>query len=75
MRGRNTILFSLLTVAVGLLFVADIAVGSVAIPLRDVAAALTGGKTDASLRNIIIDIRLIKAIMPDHARAALTASG
>lgn len=45
MRGRNTILFSLLTVAVGLLFVADIAVGSVAIPLRDVAAALTSGET------------------------------
>lgn len=75
MRGRNTILFSLLTVAVGLLFVADIAVGSVAIPLRDVAAALTGGETDASLRNIIIDIRLIKAIMAVLAGAALSASG
>lgn len=75
MRGRNTILFSLLTVVVGLLFVADIAVGSVAIPLRDVAAALTGGETDASLRNIIIDIRLIKAIMAVLAGAALSASG
>lgn len=75
MRGRNTILFSLLTVAVGLLFVADIAVGSVAIPLRDVAAALTGGETDASLRNIVIDIRLIKAIMAVLAGAALSASG
>lgn len=75
MRGRNTILFSLLTLAVGLLFVADIAVGSVAIPLRDVAAALTGGETDASLRNIIIDIRLIKAIMAVLAGAALSASG
>lgn len=75
MHGRNAILFSLLTVAVGLLFVADIAVGSVDIPLRDVAAALTGGETDASLRNIIIDIRLIKAIMAVLAGAALSASG
>lgn len=75
MHGRNAILFSLLTVAVGLLFVADIAVGSVDIPLRDVAAALTGGETDASLCNIIIDIRLIKAIMAVLTGAALSASG
>lgn len=75
MHGRNAILFSLLTVAVGLLFITDIAVGSVDIPLRDVAAALTGGETDASLRNIIIDIRLIKAIMAVLAGAALSASG
>lgn len=75
MHGRNAILFSLLTVAVGLLFITDIAVGSVDIPLRDVVAALTGGETDASLRNIIIDIRLIKAIMAVLAGAALSASG
>lgn len=75
MHGRNAILFSLLTLAVGVLFVADIAVGSVDIPLRDVAAVLTGGETDASLRNIIIDIRLMKAIMAVLAGAALSASG
>lgn len=75
MHGRNAILFSLLTVAVGLLFMADIAVGSVAIPLRDVVAALTDSETDASLRSIIIDIRLIKAIMAVLAGAALSASG
>jgi len=65
----------MLTIAVGMLFVADIAVGSVDIPLRDVIAALTGGETDESLRNIIIDIRLIKAVMAVLAGAALSASG
>lgn len=75
MRGRNAILFSILTIAAGLLFVADIAAGSVDIPFRNVIAALTGGETDESLRNIIIDIRLIKAVMAVLAGAALSASG
>ncbi len=75
MRGRNAILFSILAIAVGLLFVADIAVGSVDIPFRNVVAALTGRETNESLRNIIIDIRLIKAVMAVLAGAALSASG
>lgn len=75
MQHRNTILFTVLTVAIVALFVADIALGSVDIPLRAVVASLTGGEVDASLRSIVLDIRLIKAIMALLAGAALSASG
>lgn len=75
MQRRNTILFTLFAVAVGVLFVADIALGSVDIPLCDVVAALTGGEIDASIRSIVLDIRLVKAIMALLAGAALSASG
>ena len=75
MRRHRGILFSLLAAATALLFVADIAVGSVAIPLRDIAAALTGGETEASTREIVVDIRLMRAIMAVLAGTALSASG
>lgn len=75
MQRRNTILFTLFAVTAGALFVADIALGSVDIPLRDVVAVLTGGKADASVRSIVLDIRLVKAIMALLAGAALSASG
>lgn len=75
MQHRSTILFTVLTVAIVALFVADIALGSVDIPLRAVVASLTGGEVDASLRSIVLDIRLIKAIMALLAGAALSASG
>ena len=61
--------------AIVALFVADIALGSVDIPLRAVVASLTGGEVDASLRSIVLDIRLVKAIMALLAGAALSASG
>ena len=63
MRNRSTILFCTLSALVVLLFVADIAVGSVNIPLRDIWATLTGGECDAVTAKIIIDIRLIKAFV------------
>lgn len=75
MQHRSTILFTVLTVAIVALFVADIALGSVDIPLRAVVASLTGGEVDASLRSIVLDIRLIKAIMALLAGAALSVSG
>lgn len=75
MQHRSTILFTVLTVAIVALFVADIALGSVDIPLRAVVASLTGGEVDASLRSIVLDIRLVKAIMALLAGAALSASG
>lgn len=75
MQRRNTILFTLFAVAAGVLFVADIALGSVDIPLRDVVAVLTGGKADASVRSIVLDIRLVKAVMALLAGVALSVSG
>lgn len=75
MRNRSTILFCILSALVVLLFAADIAVGSVNIALSDIWAALTGGECDAVTARIIIDIRLIKAIIAILAGAALSVSG
>lgn len=75
MRNRSTILFCILSALVVLLFAADIAVGSVNIALSDIWAALTGGECDAVTARIIIDIRLMKAIVAIFAGAALSVSG
>ena len=59
-----------------LLFMADIAVGSVSVPLRDVWGALTGSpEVSAVSRAIIVDIRLLKAVVALLAGAALAVSG
>lgn len=63
MRSRSTILFSILiTLTVGL-FLLDLAVGAVNIPIRDVWAALTGGNCSRATEKIVLNIRLIKAIV------------
>lgn len=75
MKSRTTILFILFTAAVAVLFAADIAVGSVSIPIRDVWAALTGGECDPTTARIIRDIRLMKAVVALVAGTALAVSG
>lgn len=75
MKSRTTILFILFTAAVAVLFAADIAVGSVSIPIRDVWAALTGGECDPTTARIIRNIRLMKAVVALVAGAALAVSG
>lgn len=75
MRGRSTILFTILVVLILLLFVVDMMVGSVGISVRDVVAALTGGECDTMTRKIVVDIRLMKAVVAILAGAALSVSG
>jgi iron complex transport system permease protein len=58
-----------------LLLAIDIMVGSVGIAIGDVWAALTGGDCDPITRKIILDIRLMKAIVAILAGAALAVSG
>ncbi len=72
---RTTYLFVLLTVLALLLFVADMAVGSVDIPLRDIWAALTGGECNPVTAKVVLDIRLVKAVVAILVGAALAASG
>ena len=75
MRSRSTILFSILiTLTVGL-FLLDLAVGAVNIPIRDVWAALTGGNCPPATKKIVLNIRLIKAVVALLAGAALSVSG
>ncbi len=74
MKGRSTILFTLLVALCAVLFVVDIAVGSVAIPLSEVVSALCGGGSE-QVRSIVLDIRLVRSVMAVLAGAALAVSG
>ena len=72
---RTTFLFTALGLLTAALFIADLAVGSVAVPLGDIWAALTGGSCDPATSDIILKIRLLKAVTALFAGAALAAGG
>ena len=75
MQKRNTILFSSLAILVVVLFAIDMMVGSVSISAHEIWCAITGGECDPTKAKIIIDVRLIKAIVAILAGAALAVSG
>ena len=75
MKQRSTTLFIILSLLLVILFVLDLLIGSVHIPLRDILGALFGGDVDASTRLIVLDIRLIKAIVAILTGMALSVSG
>ena len=75
MRSRSAILFATLAALTLFLFLLDLAVGAVAVPLGDVWAALTGGDCPRATAKIILNIRLVKAVVALLAGAALSVSG
>ena len=75
MQKRNTILFSALAILVVVLFAIDMMVGSVSISAHEIWSAITGGECDPTKAKIIIDVRLVKAIVAILAGAALAVSG
>ena len=75
MRSRSVLLFTALAALTLFLFLLDLAVGAVAVPLGDVWAALTGGDCPRATTKIILNIRLIKAMVALLAGAALSVSG
>ena len=75
MQKRRTILFSSLCLMVVALFAIDMMVGSVSITANEVWAAITGGECDPIKAKIILDVRLVKAIVAILAGAALAVSG
>ena len=75
MHRRSTTLFIILSLLLVILFVLDLLIGSVHIPFRDILGALFGGDVDASTRLIVLDIRLIKAIVAILTGMALSVSG
>ena len=75
MKQRSTTLFIILSLLLVILFVLDLLIGFVHIPLLDILGALFGGDVDASTRLIVLDIRLIKAIVAVLAGIALSVSG
>ena len=75
MRSRSTILFFILITLTLSLFLLDLAVGAVNIPVCDIWAALTGGDCPHATKKIVLNIRLIKAVVALLAGAALSVSG
>ena len=75
MRSRSVLLFTALAALTLFLFLLDLAVGAVAVPLGDVWAALTGGDCPRATAKIILNIRLIKAVVALLAGAAQSVSG
>lgn len=74
MKGRTTILFTLLTALCVVLFVVDIVVGKTAISLGEMADVVRGGG-DEITRKILLDIRLVRTVMAVLAGVALAVSG
>ena len=75
MRTRKTIIFILLGIAAVILFVIDMATGAIPIPLSQVVAANAGGDSPEMTARIVINIRLVKAVVALLAGAALSVSG
>ena len=74
MQRRQRILFLLFGVLAAVLFVVDLSVGAVPIPIREVLAALTGSGNDPVTAKIVVNIRLLKAVVALLAGAALASS-
>jgi len=74
--NRNTILFLLLTIGVVFLFLINISLGSVSIPLKEVFNSLIGGNTSKETWHyIIVNYRLPKAIAAILVGMGLSISG
>ena len=75
MKQRSTTLFIILSLLLVSLFVLDLLIGSVHIPLRDIMGAMVGADVAPATRLIVLDIRLIKAIVAILTGMALSVSG
>ena len=72
---RRKLLFGALSILVVGLFVCDLTSGAVGIGVRDVWNLMTGAPCEPLTRDIILKIRLVKALVALLAGIALAASG
>lgn len=72
---NRTVLFIILSVSVLLLFMADVFTGNLAIPVGEVLKALRGEEVDGSVKTIVLNIRLVKALVAVVVGVALSVSG
>lgn len=72
---RRKLLFGTLSILVVGLFVCDLTSGAVGIGVRDVWNLMTGAPCEPLTRDIILKIRLVKALVALLAGIALAASG
>lgn len=75
MATRRSLLFVLLAVLLAVLFWADLALGSVHIPPGEVVSTLAGRGTDAVHEEILLNLRLPRAITAVLTGAALAVAG
>lgn len=75
MKQRSTTLFIILSLLLVILFFLDLLIGSVHIPPRDILGAIVGADIDPATRLIVLDIRLIKAVVAILTGIALSVSG
>jgi iron complex transport system permease protein len=75
MRAKSTILFISLAILLIALSIIDLSVGATSIPLTQICAALVGGDCPETTAKIVINIRLIKAVVALLCGAALSVSG
>ncbi len=75
MQSRNTLLFIALSLLLLGLFLADLAWGSISIPLSDVLSVFGGDRTNVINSEILMNFRLPKAITAVLAGASLSVAG
>lgn len=75
MLSRTSVLFIVIAALTIVLFILDLAVGAVYIPISDVWQALIGGECSATTSKIVLNIRLVKALTALLSGAALSVSG
>lgn len=73
--SRNGILFSSLSILLLLLFLADLAFGSIWIPFREIKVLFAGDSANSIYREILINYRLPKALTAVLAGSALSVAG
>ena len=75
-KNRNTLLFSILTLSLVFLFLINISLGSISIPIKEVFKSLTGGHSSKETWDyIIVNYRLPKAITALLVGIGLSISG
>ncbi len=72
---NRTLLFISLLLLCTVLFVVDLAYGSLSIPIKDVLHALSGNSTESNYYEIIFNFRLPKALTAILAGASLSVAG
>lgn len=72
---RNRILFPAGMVLLLVLFCLDMRIGSVSISFKDILGVITGRVNDPTVRQIVLDIRMIKSIVAVLVGSSLTVSG
>ena len=75
MKNRHPILFFLLSILLVILFFASLIFGSVHIPLQDVFSTFAGGETNFIHSEILLNLRLPKAITAILTGASLAVAG